>query len=174
MKESKINTAIKLGLAFFIAGVRFLMVAFKGVKKETKAFGFIYERIKEVVDIHVTQRDTIYYCVDRKTLEKMLKVIWAFMRFFPWRRETHDCDDRAKLVSALCSFLFDINSCGEVYCKRTTISSGKKALHWVNVGITAEGDFFLFDLDARGRMEIMKKGTTIMGHYNYEFKSARF
>jgi len=152
-----------------IAGIK-STVNIRSVRQPTK---YLRDSIAKVKNISVSPRDFYYYFTTWNNEEKMLGLIYKILKNFKWVSEKYDCDDRAKLVSALHSILFELNSCGEVYCK-VTDKNGKTIAHWANIVVTSDGSVYLFDMSNQGIAMKLEPGKYKMGKWEYEILNARF
>ena len=168
LKLKKIYT--NFGIILFQNAIKALRNCYSNLNLQVKPFGFLKDKIG---DIRVIQRDTDYYLPSTADIYEMIKVIYQLVKDFKWERETFDCDDRAKTVSALFSLIFRTNCCGEAYC---SIKGKKTYYHWTNILVSKEGDVILFDVDNGGRTAIIKdiKSKIHLGKFDYTFFSVRF
>lgn len=164
----------QLAIGLMVPGIKIVKNAFKNVKKREMSFGFLESGITDIVKIPIVQRDLVYRHVSAKQAGIMIDVVQSIIKHFKWIAQFADCDDRAKLVSALFSLFFGLNSCGEMYCKVKT-TTNNVYYHWANVIITSNGDFILYDVDNHGNRMIMDRDKPFtMGTATYTFIKARF
>lgn len=173
--QIKINRIARaLGINFTVAGFKMLKSSYDNLKPVKFPSRFVNDSFNKIKNIPISQRDFHYYFTDWSNLKKMTIIIYRIIKNFKWERDRFDCDDRSKLVSALFSLLFGLNSCGEVYCKITSLKTGRTGRHWTNVIITSSGEVYLFDVDNFGlTMKLYPNKPISMGKWSYEFISAR-
>ena len=175
-REIKIKALSRsFGTALINSGFGMIKSSYKNLLVVHFPFSHLKDAFDKVVKIPLIQMDYTYYFTTWKNWDKMLDIIWGIIKNFKWEEDKFDCDNRAKLVSSLCSLFFGMNSCGEVYCKITNIKTGASIRHWTNVIVTATGELYLFDVDNSGlRMKLVPGKPITMGRWHYEFRSARF
>jgi len=173
--QIKINYIAKtFGAALTTAGFKMVKSSYDSLAPVQFPFGFIKEATDKIKSMSVSQRDYFYYFTNWENEEEMLAVIWRIVKNFKWEKDKFDCDDRSKLVSALHSLFFGLNSCGEIYCKVTNLRTGDSVLHWANIIITSNGDAYLFDCSNSGLAMKLKPGEFAMGKWSYVFNNCRF
>ena len=168
------NIARIFGTTLTIRAFQIIRNSYRGLIKHRIGFGTLKTYIDKVKKMVVVQRDLSYYSTSWKNYEKMAAIVWKIVKPFGWKKNFRDCDDRAKFVSALFSFLFDINTCGEFYVRVKSIKTGKDYLHWCNIIVTSNGDCYLFDVDNGGLTMRLSNQQASMGKWTYELKSCRF
>ena len=175
-EQIKINQlSRKYGTVFTVHGFKWIKGSYSNLTTIVKSFGAIYNVVRSLALIPVVQRDLNYFTTTKENWEKCLDTIYGIVKHFKWQKEKFDCDDRAKLVSALCSLLFGLNTCGELYCEVTSLKTGNKIRHYTNLAITSKGEVMLFDVDNGGEKKIIDVGEPIsMGKWSYRLISARF
>lgn len=170
-KQQKVNRIAKtFGTTLTVAGFRMTRSSYdKLVKVKLPS-----KLINDSFDIPISQRDFAYYFTGWDNWKGMLETIYKIIKNFKWERDKFDCDDRSKLVSALCSLLFRLNTCAEVYCEVTNLKTGNKVHHWTNVVITSVGELYLFDVDNGGlTMKLEPNKPISMGKWTYNFINVR-
>lgn len=174
-KQMEFNNIARLfGTTLTIKGIQIIRNSYHGLIKHRIGFATLKGYMDKVKPMSVVQRDLNYYATNWKNIEKMCAIIWKIIKPFKWTKDIGDCDDRAKFVAALFSFLFKINTCGQLYCRVKSIRTGKTYLHWANILIVSNGDVYLFDVDNGGLTMQLSDAPISMGHWTYELKSVRF
>ena len=175
MNQIKINNIARiLGKTLTVAGIKAIKSSYDNLKPVKLSFGFLKTSFDKVKDTPITERDLTYYFTDWNNWAVMTNIIYSIVKNFKWEAEKHDCDDRAKLVSALCSLFFGLNTCGELYCEVTSIKTGNKIGHWANVIITSNGECYLFDVSNSGLTMRLYPDKYTMGKWSYKFFRIRF
>ena len=165
--------SVFLNTQLIISGFGGMKNAYSDLTPTTKSFGEMYSDISKVAKIVASQKDLIYYTTTQENWVECLKVIHDIVKNFKWQAEKFDCDDRAKLVSALCAILFGLNACGELYCEVTNIKTGNKSMHYANIIVNSKGEVCLFDVDNGGNKKILVEGQPIsMGNWSYHLLAA--
>ena len=82
-------------------GFKFIKQYYESLKPVRQPTKFIRDSIRRIKDIPVSPRDYNYYLTTWKNEEEMLSTIHRILKNFKWVSNIYDCDDRAKLVSAL-------------------------------------------------------------------------
>lgn len=167
--------ARNFGVSLIIAGLNTIKNLYKGLKPVVLRSGDIKEAMNKITNIIVGFYDKQYYTTNKDNWNEMLDVISAIIKVFEWIKEKFDCDNRARLVSSLCSLLFGLNTCGYVYCETTHINTGKKSLHYANLVVLDDGSLILYDVDNKRRKLVLDIGKPItMGYKTYKLLKAYF
>lgn len=176
--QIKINQlSRRYGTVLAVHGFKFIKGSYSDMQPTiVKPFGVIVNAIRNIAPfIAIAQKDLNYYTTTKENWEKCFETIYGIVKRFKWQKDKFDCDDRAKLVSALCSLLFGLNTCAEVYCEIINIKTGNKIRHYTNIAITSDSEVYLFDVDQEGKRKIIEAGEPIsMGNWTYKLISSRF
>ena len=174
--EIKINKIARLfGTKLTVGGFKMIRSGYSNLTPVLLEGGAIDMAIKKIVNIPITIYDLDYYSTSKENWEEMLDIISQIIVNFPWEKEIRDCDNRAGLVSDLCSLFYGVNTCGRVYCETTNIKTGKKSLHYANLVILENGGLLLYDVDNfRLIMKLEPNKPITMGVKNYKFFNAYF
>ncbi len=168
IQARKLNRAFGTSLA--VAGINGLRNSYNNLGYIKKDYTFLDGCVKDVVDVFTGNEDYNYYFTSWENWQEMLDTIWGIVKNFNWEQERFDCDNRAHLVSALCSFIYRINTCGRVYCEVKNINNGNINRHYANLIVDNLGDVYLFDVDNFGnRIQLEKDKSVTMGFWNYTF-----
>lgn len=175
-QQIKINRIARtFGISLAVISIKVIRSSYDNLNPIKFPSKFVVEAIKKIKDIPISQKDFIYYFTTWENEEKMLAVIYKIVKNFKWERDKFDCDDRAKLVSALHSLFSRLNSCGRIYCKITNINTGATDTHHANVVITWDGKVYLFDVDNSGLTAELRPADIpynfTMGKWHYQFRS---
>jgi len=175
MNNQQANKIAKtFGIILTVHGFKMTRSGYDGlsrVKLPSRLINDSFDRIKKMP---VSQRDFAYYFTGWDNWEGMLETVHKIIKDFKWEKEVFDCDDRSKMVSALCSLLFRVNTCAEVYCEITSLKTGNKDYHWTNVVITSSGELYLFDVDNGGLfLKLYPNKPITMGKWSYNFIRVR-
>lgn len=166
------------------------------INKTKNAIGFLYLRlgiktIKDIVfDIPITkirvipvlsgmklygtELDMQYYTTDWDNWSEILDRVYSILGDNKWTEDKADCDNRAEFVSALISIVYNLNTCGRVFCEVSNPDNGTlKYLHWCNLIIDKDSSIYLFDADNGGLKQKIYSTNIIMGGNKYNLKSFR-
>jgi hypothetical protein len=161
-----------LGTNLVVSGINSLRNSYNNLGYEVKPVCFANISITSILNIPSISKDYDAYFTSWENWEKMLDTIWGVIKNFPWERERADCDDRARVVSGLCSLIYRINTCGQMYCEFTNILTGEKGRHYANIIMDNNQNLYLFDVDNGGlKMKLEKNKPTTMGNWSYRFIS---
>jgi hypothetical protein len=142
-----------------------------GVKDET---GFTVPLNRIDSNITFTPLDTQYYFTSFDNWVKIIEVLNPIAQMFKWQAERFDCDNRANLMSSLCSLLFRINTCATVYCKVFDATTGVfKYLHNANLIVDDSSNIYLWDVDNGGLYQKITSNPVIMGNLRYNLINVR-
>ncbi len=176
-KEIRINSLAKtFGTGLISAGIKMVRTGLSGLVPQTKPYGFIHDSIAKIKNMPTGEKDMTYYLTTKENWEEIFNLIYGIVKNFPWQAEKFDCDDRSKLVSALCSVLFGLNSCGICYCSvKSLTGTGFTGNHFNNMVVTQQGEVILWDVDNGGLYRILKPGVPIsFGVWQYQLFSTAF
>ncbi len=173
----KINSMTKaFGQTLINAGFNLERNAFSNLIPVNQGYGWLTDTVANATPIPVVIRDVRYFSTTKENLIACCDLIWGIVKNFKWQAENRDCDDRAKLVSALFSLLFGLNTCGELYCAVKSLSgTGFTGNHYNNLLVSSEGSILIFDVDNQGLVkEIFLNQPISFGYWSYTLMSARF
>lgn len=129
---------------------------------------------KPLLGLPVTQLDEKYYFVSFDNWLKVIETINPILKSFPWVSERFDCDDRALLVTALTSLLFEINTVRPVYCDVYRVGDGQFAFaHYANVIVDNADNAYLWDVDEGGAYTKITSTTPIINNKKYILKAIK-
>ena len=173
IEARKFNKAF--GTSLTIAGINGLRSSYNNLGYIIRNYTFLNYSVKQIVDIFVGNEDYNYYFTSWENWQEMLDTIWGIVKNFNWEEERFDCENRAMLVSALCSLIYRINTCSRIYCEVRNINNGQISRHYANLIVVEDGGVYLFDCDNGGRRIKLEKGKPIiMSAWEYTFFSTTF
>lgn len=165
----------KLGQLYLSLGVQQIREHLNDFAPETAKdeTGFTIPLSKIDLNMPTTPLDEKFYYVSLSNWEKIIEVLNPIAKLFPWERERFDCDNRAFLMSSLCSLIFRINTCGVVYCEVYDATTGAlKYKHYANL-ISDGTNLYLWDVDAGGLYQKINSNPVVMGNNRYKLISLR-
>ena len=132
----------------------------------------VYQALKNIgISLNFSPKDIKYRYTSWENWEKIIGVINGIVKHFPWIADVFDCDNRADLASALNSVIYNLNTCGKVYCEVFDAESGKsRYLHWANMIVDTDDVVHLWDLDNYGKYQKITSAMPVMGVNKYQFK----
>jgi hypothetical protein len=127
-----------------------------------------------LLGLPVSQLDEKYYFISFDNWLKIIETLNPILKEFGWKAERRDCDDRALFITAMVSFLFEINTCRPVYCEVWRVGDGQFAYaHYANVIVDNAGNAWLWDADENGEYTKITSTTPIIGNKKYVLKAIR-
>jgi hypothetical protein len=173
MTQLKIRQLNKsFGISLTVAGIKGLRSSYNNLVYDTKSTSYVKIAITKEVNVPIVNKDYDAYFTSWENWQQMLDTMYNIIKNFSWERERLDCDDRARLVSGLCSLIYRINTCGQVYCEYTDNRNGNTGRHYANIIIDNNMDVYLFDVDNGGLTTKIEEGLpTTMGNWSYKFLS---
>jgi len=163
----------------------YTMTAAVALKNLSKASEDIIPVIKSYADIDsaikgldskitTNDLDISYYFTSWDNWNTILDCVWNILKWFPWKAEKADCDDRSNFMTSMCSIIFGLNTCTSVYCEVSNAQTGAvKYLHWCNIVVDDNGSCYLFDADNGGMRQKITTNNCVMGNNKYRFISVR-
>ncbi len=158
-------------------GILYLRIGIKTIK------GIIYDipitkmqviPILSGLKLYGTELDMQYYTTDWDNWSEILDKVYSILGENKWVEDKADCDNRAEFTSSLISIIYNLNTCGRVYCEVSNATTGvAKYLHWANLIIDKDSNIYLFDADAGGLKQKITSSSVVMGGNLYNLKSFR-
>jgi len=171
--QAQVNSIqLKAGILTFDFGLRMLRDSFKDLNARQLGYGDI---------TNILKANSLTPIQDFKDL-KFWTTNWTNFQYFfenvlitklNYIADRFDCDDYARLVSALTSVMMLMNTAGEAHCQIYNKNTGVfLAGHFCNLVITADNEVFVFDLDNKtysgaGFVKYEKGKKTIIGDWEY-------
>lgn len=127
-----------------------------------------------LLGLPVSQLDEKYYFTSWDNWLKIIATLNPILKEFGWKAERRDCDDRALFITAMVSFLFEINTVRPVYCDVYRVGDGQFAFaHYANVIVDNAGNAYLWDADENGLTTKITSTTPIINNKKYILKSIK-
>jgi hypothetical protein len=154
-----------------------LRVAIKLLKQITYDIPITETKVLPVlsgVKLYGTELDYMYQTTDWDNWSEILDRVYGILQDNPWTAEYADCDNRAEFVSAFISVVYNLNTCGRVYCEVSNATTGElRYLHWCNIIVDKDSNLYLFDADNSGLKQKITSTTPVMGSVKYKLLSYR-
>jgi len=162
--------SVLLNSLLLVRGIKGMQECYSNLIRDFYSASAIQTAIKQRIRrIPVIEKDLIYFTTTEQNWRILLSLIYNnIIKAFKWRREYADCDDRAKFVCALISFLFTLNASAQVYCEVSGFG-GWRGRHYCNLVVTSEKKVLLFDVDNGGRIKEVVGDNMTMGGVRYKF-----
>lgn len=167
------NIKRQIGTLGIIFGIKNFRDAISDFETKIGTFSEVLKYIKGL-NIQSTQYDITYKFASFDTCEKIIESLNPIAKEFGWVAEFEDCDDRAKLMSALVSMLFLINTNFAAYCEVYEANTGKlKYLHYANLIVAEDGKLIFWDVDYNGKFQRIFSNDFVMGENKYHLISIK-
>jgi len=125
------------------------------------------------VKLNYTELDVNYAFTSYDNWQEIIRCLYDnIVKFFKWEAETFDCDNRAELMSALCSAIFGV-ALGRVYCEIYDLNGELKYLHWANLIVDRDNNAYLLDVDNGGLCQKITSNNVVMGIVRYKLITLR-